>query len=86
MSTIVIDRETFIEICTALEGASQSVLDATRSLCPIAESPYSDKADEWLPVIDALMGTNQAVSRLELLLKAVVRADLDERRTRSLHS
>jgi len=77
---VIIDRHTFIDLATHLEGASEGVLDITRRCVALCEDA-SDGAPEgptWMGLVESLITVNAELTALEQTLRALLEANREE--------
>ncbi len=77
---MIIDRHTFIDLATHLEGASEGVLEITKrcvSLCE--EGPGAAlEEDGWVVLVEALVSVNSELTSIEQTLRALLEANREE--------
>jgi hypothetical protein len=94
---VIIDRHTFIDLATHLEGASEGVLEVTRRCVAVCESGGSLKPDSsaWMGLVESLVAVNSELTAIEQTLRALLEANQQEeeisaraalRRVRVLHA
>ena len=77
---MIIDRQTFIDLATHLEGASEGILEITKrcvSLCEEGGIVHSDQAAVF-PLVEALVYVNVELTALEQTLRALLEANREE--------
>jgi hypothetical protein len=77
---VIIDRQTFIDLATHLEGASEGILEITKhcvSLCEEGGVVHSDQA-AFFPLVEALVYVNVELTALEQTLRALLEANREE--------
>lgn len=77
---MIIDRHTFIDLATHLEGASEGVLDVTRRCVAVCEEglELSPESRAWLGLVDALVAVNLELTAIEQTLRALLEANREE--------
>ncbi len=79
---MIIDRQTFIDLASHLEGASEAVLDVTRrcvSLCEDeAEVTETREPKTWVGLVESLVSVNMELTGLEQTLRALLEANREE--------
>ena len=77
---MIIDRHTFIDLATHLEGASEGVLEVTKrcvSLCEEGGETRPDQ-DSWVALVESLVDVNSELTALEQTLRALLEANREE--------
>jgi len=77
---VIIDRHTFIDLATHLEGASEGVLEVTKrcvSLCEEGGETRPDQ-DSWVALVESLVDVNSELTALEQTLRALLEANREE--------
>lgn len=77
---MIIDRHTFIDLATHLEGASEGVLDITRRCVAICEEGGGEGQDgsTWMGLVESLITVNAELTALEQTLRALLEANREE--------
>jgi hypothetical protein len=78
---VIIDRHTFIDLATHLEGASEGVLDITRRCVALCEDGAGDGRPEgptWMGLVESLITVNAELTALEQTLRALLEANREE--------
>ena len=77
---MIIDRHTFIDLATHLEGASEGVLDVTKrcvSLCEEGGDPPPAE-DCWAGLVESLVTVNSELTAIEQTMRALLEANREE--------
>lgn len=77
---VIIDRHTFIDLATHLEGASDGVLEVTKhcvSLCEDSGAPRPEQ-ESWVSLVESLVAVNGELTALEQTLRALLEANREE--------
>lgn len=77
---MIIDRHTFIDLATHLEGASEGVLEVTKrcvALCDDGAVPEPEQ-DSWVGLVESLVTVNTELTALEQTLRALLEANREE--------
>ncbi len=77
---MIIDRHTFIDLATHLEGASEGVLEVTKrcvALCDDGAAPQPEQ-DSWVGLVESLVTVNTELTALEQTLRALLEANREE--------
>jgi hypothetical protein len=77
---VIIDRQTFVDLATHLEAASEGVLEITKccvALCEQGQGHPSQQA-AWLPLVESLVSVNVELTALEQTLRALLEANREE--------
>ena len=75
---MIIDRHTFIDLATHLEGASEGVLEVTQrcvALCEDGGAPRPDQ-ETWVSLVESLVTVNSELTALEQTLRALLEANV----------
>ncbi len=77
---MIIDRQTFIDLATHLEGASEAVLDVTRRCVSLCEDNTDERPQPktWVGLVESLAAINSELTGLEQTLRAVLEANRQE--------
>ncbi len=79
---VIIDRHTFIDLATHLEGASEGVLEVTKrcvSLCEDGGEPQAPPdQDSWVALVESLVSVNSELTAIEQTLRALLEANREE--------
>ncbi len=79
---MIIDRHTFIDLATHLEGASEGVLEVTKrcvSLCEEGgETAARPDQDCWVALVESLVSVNSELTSIEQTLRALLEANREE--------
>ena len=80
---MIIDRQTFIDLATHLEGASEGVLEVTRRCVAVCESGSSLKPESpsWMGLVESLVAVNTELTAIEQTLRALLEANRQEEET-----
>jgi hypothetical protein len=77
---LIIDRHTFIDLATHLEGASEGVLEVTKrcvSLCEEGTVAPNDQSG-WIGLVESLVAVNTELTAIEQTLRALLEANRQE--------
>ena len=77
---MIIDRHTFIDLATHLEGASEGILEITKrcvSLCEEGRTVQPEQSS-WVGLVEALVAVNVELTALEQTLRALLEANREE--------
>ena len=77
---MIIDRHTFIDLATHLEGASEGVLEVTQkcvTICEEGDAPLSEQ-ESWIGLVESLVTVNTELTALEQTLRALLEANREE--------
>ncbi len=77
---MIIDRHTFIDLATHLEGASEGVLEVTRRCVALCEESADLKSEgsAWVGLVESLVAVNTELTALEQTLRALLEANREE--------
>jgi hypothetical protein len=77
---VIIDRHTFIDLATHLEGASEGVLEVTRRCVSICEGGTDLKPESkaWIGLVESLVAVNLELTAIEQTLRALLEANREE--------
>lgn len=77
---MIIDRHTFIDLATHLEGASEGVLDITRRCVALCEDAGegAPEGPTWMGMVESLITVNAELTALEQTLRALLEANREE--------
>ena len=77
---MIIDRHTFIDLATHLEGASEGVLEVTRRCVALCEEGVDRRPENsaWVGLVDSLVSVNTELTALEQTLRALLEANREE--------
>lgn len=78
---MIIDRHTFIDLATHLEGASEGVLEVTKrcvSLCEEGSETARPDQDCWVALVESLVCVNTELTAIEQTLRALLEANREE--------
>ncbi len=77
---MIIDRQTFIDLASHLEGASEAVLDVTRRCVSLCEDSSEERPQPttWVGLVESLVAINSELTGLEQTLRAVLEANRQE--------
>jgi len=77
---VIIDRHTFIDLATHLEGASEGVLEVTRRCVAICEGEGTLKPEStaWIGLVESLVAVNLELTAIEQTLRALLEANREE--------
>ncbi|HEY8515040.1 MAG TPA: hypothetical protein VIS07_05980 [Candidatus Binatia bacterium] len=77
---MIIDRHTFIDLATHLEGASEGVLDITRRCVALCEEGGDGRLEgpTWMGLVESLITVNAELTALEQTLRALLEANREE--------
>jgi hypothetical protein len=77
---VIIDRHTFIDLATHLEGASEGVLEVTRRCVSICEGAADLKPESsaWIGLVESLVAVNLELTAIEQTLRALLEANREE--------
>ncbi len=77
---MIIDRQTFIDLATHLEGASEAVLDVTRRCVSLCEDNTDERPQPktWVGLVESLAAINSELTGFEQTLRAVLEANRQE--------
>jgi hypothetical protein len=77
---VIIDRHTFIDLATHLEGASEGVLEVTRRCVALCEEGNETKPEHaaWIGLVESLVSVNVELTALEQTLRALLEANREE--------
>jgi len=77
---VIIDRHTFIDLATHLEGASEGVLEVTRRCVAMCEQSSQPKAEspQWTGLVESLVTVNLELTAIEQTLRALLEANREE--------
>jgi hypothetical protein len=77
---VIIDRHTFIDLATHLEGASEGVLDITRRCVALCEDATegAPEGQTWMGLVESLITVNAELTALEQTLRALLEANREE--------
>jgi len=77
---VIIDRHTFIDLATHLEGASEGVLDITRRCVALCEDGAEGppQGPTWMGLVESLITVNAELTALEQTLRALLEANREE--------
>jgi len=77
---VIIDRHTFVDLASHLEGASEGILEVTKrcvALCKVSsERPLAQSA--WAALVESLVSVNVELTVLEQTLRALLEANREE--------
>jgi hypothetical protein len=77
---MIIDRHTFIDLATHLEGASEGVLEVTQkcvTICEEGDAPLPEQ-ESWIGLVESLVTVNTELTALEQTLRALLEANREE--------
>ena len=78
---MIIDRHTFIDLATHLEGASEGVLEVTKrcvSLCEEGGETARPDQQCWVALVESLVSVNSELTAIEQILRALLEANREE--------
>ena len=77
---MIIDRHTFIDLATHLEGASEGVLEVTRRCVAVCEQSAQLKPESatWVGLVESLVAVNLELTAIEQTLRALLEANREE--------
>ena len=77
---MIIDRHTFVDLATHLEGASEGVLEVTKRCASLCEEGIeaSPEEDGWVSLVEALVSVNTELTAMEQTLRALLEANREE--------
>lgn len=75
---MVLDQDTFVDLATHLEGASEGVLELTKRCVAICEREGSAQGEEWIALVDSLAQVNAQLAAIEQTLRALLEANREE--------
>lgn len=77
---MIIDRHTFIDLATHLEGASEGILEITKRCVSLCEEgrPVQPEHATWVGLVEALVAVNVELTALEQTLRALLEANREE--------
>lgn len=77
---MIIDRHTFIDLATHLEGASEGVLEVTKRCVSLCEEGVETRPDQdcWVALVESLVSVNSELTAIEQTLRALLEANREE--------
>jgi len=78
---VIIDRHTFIDLASHLEGASEGILEVTKRCVALCEDGSGAKAPTqaaWIALVESLVSVNVELTALEQTLRALLEANREE--------
>jgi hypothetical protein len=77
---VIIDRHTFIDLATHLEGASEGVLEVTKRCVALCEEGGPNHPDQvgWVALVESLVTVNSELTAIEQTLRALLEANREE--------
>ena len=77
---MIIDRHTFIDLATHLEGASEGILEITKRCVSLCEDGGAIEPEHstWVGLVEALVAVNVELTALEQTLRALLEANREE--------
>jgi hypothetical protein len=77
---VIIDRHTFIDLATHLEGASEGILEITKRCVALCEDGRAVQPEQsaWVGLVEALVAVNVELTALEQTLRALLEANREE--------
>lgn len=77
---MIIDRHTFIDLATHLEGASEGILEVTRHCVALCEQGGAARPENttWVGLVESLVAVNVELTALEQTLRALLEANREE--------
>jgi hypothetical protein len=77
---VIIDRHTFIDLATHLEGASEGILEITKRCVALCEEGRGVQPEQaaWVGLVEALVAVNVELTALEQTLRALLEANREE--------
>ncbi|MBM4270455.1 MAG: hypothetical protein FJ144_28260 [Deltaproteobacteria bacterium] len=77
---MIIDRHTFIDLATHLEGASEGVLEVTKRCVALCEEggPSHPDQEGWVALVESLVTVNSELTAIEQTLRALLEANREE--------
>jgi hypothetical protein len=77
---VIIDRHTFIDLASHLEGASEGILEVTKRCVALCEdsSARPPAQSAWIALVESLVSVNVELTALEQTLRALLEANREE--------
>ena len=78
---MIIDRHTFIDLASHLEGASEGILEVTKrcvALCEDGSQARAPSQAAWIALVESLVSVNVELTALEQTLRALLEANREE--------
>lgn len=75
---MIIDKETFTELCVHLKLASDALLNTAKHLAVISNNDDGRNQDEWTSTLSALTAMNIEITFMEKIMRALLEANREE--------